>query len=52
MRKPNLAQQLLMAIGVDHTVVMLGHHRDKSPSNTKKGPGRKHQQGKRKEAQK
>ena len=52
MRGPNLAQQLLMALGVDHTVVMLGHHREKSPSNTKKGPGRKHQQGSRNKEQK
>lgn len=45
MMRVTAAQRLLLALGVDHTKVFLGHTQDKSPSYTKKGPGRKHQQG-------
>ncbi|CAB5144344.1 hypothetical protein UFOVP147_6 [uncultured Caudovirales phage] len=41
----NTAQQLLIALGVDHVKVMLGHHKEKSAQFCKKGPGRKHRQG-------
>ena len=44
------AQQILLALGVPDTKVFLGHKMGKSPSHTKRGPGRLHQQGKRKEA--
>lgn len=47
--KPNAAQSILVALGVDPQVVLLGHHREKFRSFTKKGPGRRHQQGKREE---
>lgn len=47
---PTLAQRLLIALGVDHAKVLLGHHREKSATHTKRGPGRRHQQGKPKEA--
>jgi len=40
-----LAQQLLLAMGV-HPIKLMGHHIPKSKSNTKKGPGRRHLQGK------
>lgn len=45
----NRAQQILLAIGVPETKVFFGHKLGKSESNTKRGPGRKHKQG-RKEA--
>ena len=47
--KLNLAQNLLLTLGVDPQVVLIGHLQEKSRSYTKKGPGRKHQQGKIKE---
>lgn len=43
------AQQILLAIGVPETKVFFGHKLGKSETNTKRGPGRKHKQG-RKEA--
>lgn len=45
----NEAQRVLIACGVDHQVVLLGHIKERSRSHTKKGPGRVHQQGKPKE---
>lgn len=48
MTPPTLAQRLLLALGLEPQAILLGHKSDKSPSFTKKGPGRKHQQGKRK----
>jgi len=42
----NAAQKLLLALGVDHVALFLAHTRGKSPQSRKKGPGRKHQQGK------
>lgn len=49
MKKPNAAQSMLAAMGVDHQLILLGHKKEKSRSHTKKGPGRIHQHGKRKE---
>lgn len=46
MKEVTTAQQLMLAMGVDFGVVMLGGHRQKMPSHTKKGPGRYHKQGK------
>lgn len=46
MKGPNTAQQILLALGVEPQVVLLGHYKEKSRSHTKKGPGRMHQQGK------
>lgn len=40
------AQKLLIALGADPDRVLFGHHVEKSSSHTKKGPGRKHKQGK------
>ena len=40
-----LAQQLLIAMGVPAQTVLFQHHKDKSASHTKKGPGRKAQNG-------
>lgn len=45
--KKNCAQRLLIALGMDDQVVMLGHYREKNRSFTKKGPGRRHISGKR-----
>lgn len=42
-----LAQQILLAYGVPESKVIFGHMMGKSESNRKKGPGRKHKQGKR-----
>jgi hypothetical protein len=42
----NLAQRLLIALGVDPAVVLLGHKQERTRSNTKRGPGRLHRQGK------
>lgn len=42
----NLAQQILVALGVPHAAVTLGHLKEKSRSHTKKGPGRVHLSGK------
>lgn len=46
MRKPNTAQRLLIALGVPHQVVLLGHYRDRSRTPTKRGPGRMHSKSK------
>jgi hypothetical protein len=51
MRYPNYAQRLLILLGVDDLVVMLAHKRGRMPHNTKRGPGRRHLQGKPKDAQ-
>lgn len=50
MMPANAAQRLLMALGAEPQIVLLGHYREKNRSHTKKGPGRRHMQGKRKEA--
>ncbi len=47
MKPLNTAQRLLESIGVP---VAPSTARAKMPSHTKKGPGRRHQQGKKKEA--
>lgn len=47
MKPLTLAQSLLLAFGVPETTVLFGHKMGKSESNRKKGPGRKHKQGKR-----
>lgn len=39
------AQQLLIALGVHPDLVLLAHHIGRSETNTKKGPGRRHVQG-------
>lgn len=41
----NQAQKLMMAMGVPHDRLTLGHKLGRQPSHTKKGPGRKHLQG-------
>lgn len=41
----NLAQRLANAMGF-HPILLIAHARGKSPSFTKKGPGRKHRAGK------
>ena len=41
------AQQMLLAFGVPETLVLFGRKMGKSETNRKKGPGRKHKQGKR-----
>lgn len=47
MKSLNAAQQILAALGVDHLrLVVGGHKRGRLPSNTKKGPGRIHLEGK------
>lgn len=52
MKAYTLAQRLLMALGVD-PIRLEGHRKEnadqfgRTPSFTKKGPGRVHQQGKR-----
>lgn len=46
MKPLNQAQRILITLGVDPQVVLLGHYREKSRSNTKKGPGRMHMNGK------
>lgn len=46
MKPLTTAQRLLIALGVDPQTVTLGHYRGKSYSPTKRGPGRRHQQGK------
>ncbi len=46
MKPLNIAQQILIKLGVPETVVKFGHLRDLSFSNTKKGSGRKHKYGK------
>lgn len=50
MKPLTTAQQLLIALGADPDRILFGHHVEKSRSHTKKGSGRRHQQGKRKEA--
>lgn len=42
----NQAQMLMMRMGVNPMVVMLAHHTVKPGSHTKRGPGRRHCQGK------
>jgi len=49
MKPLTTAQRLLMALGVEPMRVIMGHHVEKSRSHTKKGSGRRHQQGKRKQ---
>lgn len=45
--KLNTAQTLLVAFGADRDVLAMGgHKRGRFPSNTKKGPGRIHLDGK------
>lgn len=44
--KLNIAQRILIALGVDKDRILVGHYREKFESYTKKGPGRKHKQGK------
>ena len=47
MKSLNMAQQILIACGADELrVVFGGHKRGRMTSNTKKGPGRKHLDGK------
>ncbi|WP_334157898.1 hypothetical protein [Oryzomicrobium sp.] len=46
MKPLNQAQRILIALGVEPQVVLLGHCREKARSNTKKGPGRMHMNGK------
>lgn len=47
MKPFNTAQKLLATLGVDPLKLMLGQHkRGRLPSNTKKGPGRIHLDGK------
>lgn len=41
----NTAQKLLLALGFD-SMMLIAHEKGKSASFRKKGPGRKHQQGK------
>lgn len=43
------AQQILLAIGVPDTKVFFGHKLGKSETATKRGSGRKHKQGHRKD---
>lgn len=43
--KLNTAQRLLVALGVDD-LRLVAHKREQSESATKRGPGRKHKQGK------
>ena len=50
MRQINAAQMILIALGVPETQVLLGVYSHRSPSHTKKGPGRYHKSGKDKEA--
>lgn len=46
----NTAQEILKALGVDPLALLVGKHkRGRLPSNTKKGPGRIHMQGKKEE---
>ena len=47
MKPLTYAQALLIAFGVPETSVLFGHKMGKLESNRKKGPGRKHKQGKR-----
>ena len=42
----NLAQKILIKLGIPDTIVTLGHYKGLSRSHTKKGPGRYHGQGK------
>jgi len=44
----NKAQQIYVFLGVDRMKLLLGHYKELSDSHTKKGPGRKHLQGKKK----
>lgn len=37
-----LAQRVLVTLGVSDAMLLIAHHRDKSESFTKKGPGRRH----------
>lgn len=47
MKSLNMAQQILIACGADELrVVFGGYKRGRMASNTKKGPGRKHLDGK------
>ena len=47
MKSLNMAQQILIACGADELrVVFGGHKRGRMASNTKKGSGRKHPDGK------
>lgn len=40
----NMAQSILLMLGVPETKVFFGHKLGKSETNTKRGPGRKHVQ--------
>lgn len=42
----NRAQGILLMLGVPETKVFFGHKLGCNESNTKRGPGRKHKQGK------
>ena len=45
--KLNMAQIILLACGMDKFKILLGAaNRGRSPHHTKKGPGRRHLQGK------
>ena len=47
MKSLNMAQQILIACGADELRVVFGGHKcGRMASNTKKGPGRKHLDGK------
>ena len=47
MKQLNMAQQILLACGADELLVVFGgHKRERMMSNTKKGHGRKHLDGK------
>lgn len=43
--KPNLAQRIMIACGADHLMVTLGHLKRIEPHPTKRGPGRRHNDG-------
>lgn len=45
MKRRNTAQQIYHALGIDLFIPDYEYH-GRNPSFTKKGPGRKHQQGK------
>ena len=42
-----MAQAILIACGMDDVALLVAHSRGRNASFTKKGPGRKHQRGKR-----
>lgn len=41
-----VAQAILVACGLHDAALLVAHSRGRNPSFTKRGPGRRHQQGK------